>query len=128
VEFTPSTGFRLPALVELARRHAVPYAGHDGKAGETLVKSVLAPMFAMRYLRVRTWSGTNLLGGCDSALAAPLVLDLARLAAAAHRAGRHSPHTDLAFFFKDRVGPAPHALPDQWAALVAFVQGLAAAS
>jgi hypothetical protein len=37
-------------------------------------------------------------------------------------------HTDLAFFFKDPVGPAPHALPDQWAALVAFVQGLAAAS
>ena len=141
----------------------LPYAGHDGKTGETLVKSVLAPMFAMRNLRVRTWSGVNLLGGgdganlaepgrqrgqvrqqaarararrsatcrrastrieyvtdigdfktawdlitfsgflgtpmrmeftwhgCDSALAAPLVLDLARLTAAAHAAGPGRP-------------------------------------
>ncbi|WP_250030757.1 inositol-3-phosphate synthase [Paractinoplanes maris] len=195
VDFTPSTGSRLPALRELAALHGLPYAGHDGKTGETLVKSVLAPMFAMRHLRVRTWSGTNLLGGgdganladpaanaakagskqrvlaetlgyqpegsshieyvddigdfktawdlitfsgflgtrmrmefswhgCDSALAAPLVLDLARLTAAAHAAGRGGPLLELAFFFKDPIGEVPHALPDQWAALVAFVRGL----
>jgi myo-inositol-1-phosphate synthase len=195
VEFTPSAGPRLPALAELARRHAIPYAGYDGKTGETLVKSVLAPMFAMRHLRVRSWSGTNLLGGgdganlatpaagdakvaskqrvlaetlgyqpqggtridyvedlgdfktawdlitftgflgigmrmeftwhgCDSALAAPLVLDLARLTAAAHRAGRHGPLAELAFFFKDPAGAAAHALPDQWVALVSFVRSL----
>jgi len=196
VDFTPSTGARLPALDTLAARHAVPYAGHDGKTGETLVKSVLAPMFAMRNLRVRTWSGTNLLGGgdganladpganaakatskqrvlgqtlgyepqgstrieyvddigdfktawdlitfsgflgtamrmeftwhgCDSALAAPLVLDLARLTAAAHKAGRTGPLTELAFFFKDPLGPAvPHALAEQWALLLSFVRGL----
>jgi myo-inositol-1-phosphate synthase len=203
VDFTPSTGARLPALDALAHRHAVPYAGHDGKTGETLVKSVLAPMFAMRHLRVRTWSGTNLLGGgdganladpganaakaiskqrvlgetlgyepqgntrieyvddigdfktawdlitfsgflgtsmrmeftwhgCDSALAAPLVLDLARLTAAAHKSGRTGPLSDLAFFFKDPLGggpgPAgsvPHALAEQWALLASFVRGLA---
>jgi len=196
VDFTPSTGARLPALDSLAQRHAVPYAGHDGKTGETLVKSVLAPMFAMRHLRVRTWSGTNLLGGgdganladpganaakatskqrvlgetlgyepqgntrieyvddigdfktawdlitfggflgtsmrmeftwhgCDSALAAPLVLDLARLTAAAHRSGRTGPLTDLAFFFKDPLGSVPHALAEQWALLASFVRGLA---
>jgi myo-inositol-1-phosphate synthase len=195
VDFTPSTGARLPALRELADRAGLPYAGHDGKTGETLVKSVLAPMFAMRNLRVRTWSGTNLLGGgdganladpaanaakagskqrvlaetlgyqpqgsshieyvddigdfktawdlitftgflgtrmkmefswhgCDSALAAPLVLDLARLTAAAQAAGRSGPLTELAFFFKDPIGDVPHDLAGQWAALVAFVRGL----
>ena len=42
--------------------------------------------------------------GCDSALAAPLVLDLARLTAAAHRAGRAGPLPELGFFFKDPLG------------------------
>ncbi|MGX7827326.1 inositol-3-phosphate synthase [Actinokineospora sp. 24-640] len=67
VDFTPSTGARLPALDELARERGVPYAGSDGKTGETLVKSALASMFARRALRVRSWSGTNLLGGGDGA-------------------------------------------------------------
>ena len=44
--------------------------------------------------------------GCDSALAAPLVLDLARLMSAAHRAGRSGPLVDLAYFFKDPLGRA----------------------
>ena len=39
VDFTPSTGPTLPALAELAARRGVPYAGRDGKTGETLVKS-----------------------------------------------------------------------------------------
>ncbi|HEX5596882.1 MAG TPA: inositol-3-phosphate synthase [Micromonosporaceae bacterium] len=195
VDFTPSTGARLPALAELARRQAVPFAGHDGKTGETLIKSVLAPMFAMRNLRVHTWSGTNLLGGgdgqtlaepaanaaksaskqrvlaetlgyqpqgtssieyvddlgdfktawdlitfsgflgsamrmeftwhgCDSALAAPLVLDLARLTAAAHAAGRSGPLPELAFFFKDPLGATDHTLAGQWNILRDFVAGL----
>jgi len=195
VDFTPSTGARLPALAELAGRRGLPYAGHDGKTGETLLKSVLAPMFAMRNLAVRSWSGLNLLGGgdganladpganasksaskqrvlgetlgylpegqtridyvaglgdfktawdlitfdgflgtgmrmefcwhgCDSALAAPLVLDLARITAAAHAAGRAGPLTGLSFFFKDPLGDVSHALPDQWQALRAFLAGL----
>jgi myo-inositol-1-phosphate synthase len=195
IDFTPSTGARLPALDQLARRAGLPYAGNDGKTGETLVKSVLAPMFAMRNLRVRSWSGLNLLGGgdganladpaanaakvaskqrvlgdalgyqpegtsridyveeigdfktawdlvtfagflgtgmrveftwhgCDSALAAPLVLDLSRLTAAAHRAGRSGPLTELGFFFKDPLGDGPSALAEQWAILAGFVAGL----
>ncbi|KAB8191793.1 myo-inositol-1-phosphate synthase [Nonomuraea phyllanthi] len=195
VDFTPSTGARLPALETLAEREGLPYGGHDGKTGETLVKSVLAPMFALRNLKVRTWSGTNLLGGgdganladpaanaaksaskqrvlgetlgyvpqgdtridfvedlddfktawdlisfegflgtrmrmeftwhgCDSALAAPLILDLARLTAAAHRAGRTGPLTELAFFFKDPLGKVPHGLAEQWQALRAAVDAL----
>ncbi|MEH0823514.1 MULTISPECIES: inositol-3-phosphate synthase [unclassified Micromonospora] len=191
VDFTPSTGLRLPALAELAVARDLPYAGHDGKTGETLVKSVLAPMFAMRHLAVRSWSGVNLLGGgdgatladpaanaakveskqrvlgetlgylpqgqtrieyveelgdfktawdlitfagflgtgmrmeftwhgCDSALAAPLVLDLARLTAAAHAAGRVGPLSELAFFFKDPLGSPTHSLAEQWQRLVEF--------
>jgi myo-inositol-1-phosphate synthase len=63
--------------------------------------------------------------GCDSALAAPLVLDLARLTAAAHRGGRSGPLPELAFFFKDPLGDVPHGLSAQWNALVAMVEGLA---
>jgi myo-inositol-1-phosphate synthase len=195
VDFTPSTGARLPALAELAKERRLPYAGHDGKTGETLLKSVLAPMFAMRNLTVRSWSGINLLGGgdganlanpganatksaskqralgailgyvpegasridfvadigdfktawdlitfsgflgtamqlqftwhgCDSALAAPLVLDLARITPAAHEAGHAGPLAPLAFFFKDPLGDVDHALHAQWESLCAFLIGL----
>lgn len=188
VDFTPSTGARLPALDELARAAGMPYAGSDGKTGETLMKSVLAPMFAQRALRVRAWSGTNLLGagdgatlsdpdaaasknaskqrvlgetlgygvegdvhidyvaemgdwktawdhvlfegflgarmtlqfvwqGCDSALAAPLVLDLARFMAHALRARCAGPVTPMAFFFKDPLGEVDHGLAAQYLAL-----------
>ncbi len=65
VDFTPSTGIRLPALETLAEQQRVPYAGSDGKTGETLVRSTLAPMFTTRGFTVRSWSGTNLLGGGD---------------------------------------------------------------
>lgn len=67
VDFTPSPGVRLPALHELALAKGVPYAGSDGKTGETLLRTVLAPMFTARALRVRSWAGTNLLGGGDGA-------------------------------------------------------------
>ena len=43
--FTPSTGARLPALHALAGERGIPYAGQDGKTGETLLEAVLAPMF-----------------------------------------------------------------------------------
>jgi len=191
VDFTPSTGARLPALEELAERHGVPWGGSDGKTGETLVKSVLAPMFAARALRVRSWAGTNLLGGgdgatladpeameskarskargleamlghpvdgpvhidniadlgdwktawdhltfsgflgtrmsmqftwqgCDSALAAPLVIDLARLVDLALRRGEVGPLPALGFFFKDPVGSEEHRLFEQQRVLTAW--------
>ncbi|MEU3210486.1 inositol-3-phosphate synthase [Nocardiopsis alba] len=191
VEFTPNAGPRPPALSALAERLGLPWAGSDGKTGETLVKSALAPMFATRALRVRSWSSTNLLGGGDgrtladpgsndsktsskarglehllghpvdgplhidyvpdlggtkvawdhvsfegflgartslqftwsghdSALAAPLILDLARLTAHAHRTGRVGPVPELGFFFKDPAGGGPHGLAEQWRALTAW--------
>lgn len=65
INFTPSPGASLPALVELAREVAVPLAGRDGKTGETLLKTALAPMFAIRALTVEGWYGTNILGNMD---------------------------------------------------------------
>ena len=41
--FTPSVAADIPALTELARRSGVPIAGKDGKTGQTLMKTVLAP-------------------------------------------------------------------------------------
>jgi myo-inositol-1-phosphate synthase len=191
VNFTPSVGARLLALDQLARAARLPWAGSDGKTGETLVKSALAPMFAARALRVRSWAGTNLLGGgdganladpdaaasklaaksrvlstvldqpvveplhidyvpdlgdwktawdhvsfdgflgvrmslqftwqgCDSALAAPLVLDLARLLARAHEVGEVGPVGAFGFFFKDPVGTAEHRLEAQYDELCAW--------
>ena len=42
--------------------------------------------------------------GCDSALAAPLLLDLARLGALALERGERGVVAELAFFFKDPAG------------------------
>ncbi len=39
--------------------------GHDGKTGETLLKSVLAPMFAARNLEIMSWVGHNIFGNLD---------------------------------------------------------------
>ncbi|MEU8952910.1 inositol-3-phosphate synthase [Streptomyces sp. NPDC048518] len=191
VNFTPSTGLHHPRLADAARTSGLPHAGRDGKTGQTLLRSVLGPMFAQRALAVRAWSGTNLLGGgdgaaladpaaaaaknagkervladtlgaapegevhiddvpslgdwktawdhiafdgflgtrmvlqttwqgCDSALAAPLILDLARLMARAHERGFTGAQPALAFYFKDPDPGAPSALGEQFAELVGF--------
>ncbi|WP_336321987.1 inositol-3-phosphate synthase [Streptomyces lavendofoliae] len=194
VNFTPSTGARTAALADAFAARGLPHAGRDGKTGQTLLRSVLAPMFTQRALAVRAWSGTNLLGGgdgaaladpaaaaaknagkervltdtlghapegevhiddvpslgdwktawdhvafdgflgsrmvlqtiwqgCDSALAAPLVLDLARLVARAHEAGLSGPLPELGFYFKDPDG-GPAALSEQYTALLSFAARL----
>src|SRR5690606_38769679 len=63
VNSPPSAGRRRPALAEAAETAGLPPAGRDGKTGQTLLRSVLGPMFRQRALAVRAWSGTNLLGG-----------------------------------------------------------------
>ncbi|MGA5076382.1 inositol-3-phosphate synthase [Streptomyces griseoincarnatus] len=195
VNFTPSTGLHHPALARLAAEAGVPYAGRDGKTGQTLLRSVLGPMFQQRALAVRAWSGTNLLGGgdgaaladpaaaaaknagkervladtlgaapegevhiddvpalgdwktawdhiafdgflgsrmilqtiwqgCDSALAAPLVLDLVRLLLRAGQQGITGPLGELGFYFKDPVGDGPASLGEQYTELKRFAARL----
>lgn len=184
INFTPSTGSALGGLCELADRNGVPHMGRDGKTGETLVKSTLAPMFAGRNLQVLSWEGHNILGnrdglvledeanaagklsskgdvlesilpdiehnrvridytpsladwktawdyihfegflntemkmqftweGSDSALAAPLVLDLVRLAAHADEHGEGGLQPQLASFFKAPLGVDEHDFSQQ---------------
>jgi myo-inositol-1-phosphate synthase len=185
VNFTPSVGAALPALEALAMERGIPLAGRDGKTGETLLKSALAPMFKMRELKVKSWIGFNVLGngdgaalrdpgrsahkseskarvvpgilgyepfslvridyaptlgdwktawdmiqfegflgtpmtlqltwqGCDSALAAPLVLDLVRLVDLAAERGDRGPLAHLAFFFKSPLACDVHDLSGQY--------------
>ncbi|WP_210417311.1 inositol-3-phosphate synthase [Cellulomonas sp. Y8] len=194
--FTPSAGMGLPALQVLAAEAGVPVAGQDGKTGQTWLRTVLAPAFADRGLRVLSWAGSNLLGGGDGAtladpeavrsklasktrglrdltgsdvtplhidhvpdlgdvkvawdhvhaagflgsritlqttwsaydsmLAAPMVLDLARLLALAHAGGAAGVVPELGFFFKDPWGSDRHAAADQAGDLVRWARGLAA--
>ncbi len=63
--FTPSVAADAPALAEFARRRGVPVAGKDGKTGQTLLKTVLAPMLRARALHVDGWFSTNILGNRD---------------------------------------------------------------
>ncbi|MBO0607517.1 inositol-3-phosphate synthase [Myceligenerans salitolerans] len=194
--FTPSACIALPALAQLATERGIPFAGQDGKTGQTWLRTVLAPAMAARNLRVLSWSGTNLLGGGDGAtladpdavgsklssksrglravtgagttplhidyvpdlgdvkvawdhvhvegflgsrltlqttwsaydsmLAAPLVLDLARLLALAHAAGLSGPVPELGFFFKDPWGSDVHDAAAQERMLSDWVRRTAA--
>jgi myo-inositol-1-phosphate synthase len=197
VNFTPSVGSDLPALEELALEKGVLHVGRDGKTGETLMKAVLAPMFAARNLHVMSWVGHNIFGnmdgkvlddpankankvrskdhllteilgykpstlvtieyiedmadwktawdhihfrgfldtkmtlqftwqGCDSLLAAPLVLDLVRFTERERRRGKSGVMTHLSSFFKSPMGKSvppefhkQYVLLEQWADEVA---------
>lgn len=63
--FTPSVAADIPALIEFAENKRVPIAGKDGKTGQTMIKSVLAPAFKTRALKVEGWYSTNILGNRD---------------------------------------------------------------
>lgn len=65
INFTPSLSFDIPALLELAQYNKVPLCGKDGKTGQTLYKTALAPMFQQRGLKVTGWYSTNILGNRD---------------------------------------------------------------
>lgn len=194
INFTPAPGPAVPALAGFAARQRLPVLGNDGKTGETLVKTVLAPMFRDRALNVLAWEGYNMLGnrdgaaladprrraakienkdrvlgsilgesqihtrvgidfvpslhdwktawdfihfegflgarmslqftwqGSDSALAAPLILDLARMALRAQDRGEGGPLAAAAPFFKNPVGVAEHDFHRQMDAFRAWVR------
>jgi myo-inositol-1-phosphate synthase len=63
--FTPSVAADAPALIEFAEREGVPVAGKDGKTGQTLMKTVIAPGLRSRALTVEGWFSTNILGNRD---------------------------------------------------------------
>ncbi|MGI9591077.1 MAG: inositol-3-phosphate synthase, partial [Myxococcota bacterium] len=65
VNFTPNVSVELPALRELARRSKVPYCGKDGKTGQTLLKTAIAPTLGLRGLKVEGWISANYLGNAD---------------------------------------------------------------
>jgi myo-inositol-1-phosphate synthase len=67
--FTPSLT-NVPALAEQANNTGTPFAGMDGKTGQTLLKTAMASMFRARRLLIEGWYSTNFLGNGDG-----LVLD-----------------------------------------------------
>jgi myo-inositol-1-phosphate synthase len=54
-----------PALEGLAKAKGVAIGGKDFKTGQTMIKTVLAPMFKARMLGVAGWYSTNILGNRD---------------------------------------------------------------
>jgi myo-inositol-1-phosphate synthase len=64
VNFTPSLS-KVAALEKLSEKLGIPIAGEDGKTGQTFIKTVLAPAFVARQLRVEGWYSTNILGNND---------------------------------------------------------------
>ncbi len=61
----PNLTVDIPALQQLARKQGVPLAGKDFKTGQTLLKTVLAPMLKARMLGLSGWFSTNILGNRD---------------------------------------------------------------
>lgn len=179
INFTPSLGASFPAALELAKERKTTVCGKDGKTGETLMKTVLAPMFAYRNFKILSWVGHNIFGnrdavvlddpvnraskiqtkdqvvssivgykptthvsieyipslddwktawdhihfqgflgtkmilqflwqGCDSLLAAPLLIDIVRLTLLAQRRGEVGVLKHLACFFKSPMGCDEH--------------------
>jgi myo-inositol-1-phosphate synthase len=65
VNGTPNLSADMPALQELSRRRGLPVAGKDLKSGQTMMKTVLAPMLKARALGLSGWFSTNILGNRD---------------------------------------------------------------
>lgn len=192
INFTPSLGSSFPAAIQLAEERKASVSGKDGKTGETLMKTVLAPMFYHRNFKVLSWVGHNIFGnrdgivlddpvnksskiltkdqvvssivgykpqthvsieyiqslddwktawnhihyqgflgtkmilqfiwqGCDSLLAAPLLLDIVRLTLLAQRRGESGVLKHLACFFKSPMGCDQHDFFEQMDLLAAYV-------
>jgi myo-inositol-1-phosphate synthase len=61
----PNLACDVPALEKLAVDRGVAIGGKDFKTGQTMIKTVLAPMFKARMLGVAGWYSTNILGNRD---------------------------------------------------------------
>ena len=61
----PNLTVDFPAMLQHAENHKVPVCGKDFKTGQTMLKTVLAPMFKTRMLGLNGWFSTNILGNRD---------------------------------------------------------------
>jgi myo-inositol-1-phosphate synthase len=61
----PNLTCDFPAMVQLAKDKGVAIGGKDFKTGQTMMKTVLSPMFKARMLGVAGWYSTNILGNRD---------------------------------------------------------------
>lgn len=61
----PNLCIDIPAMWELAEKNKVAICGKDYKTGQTMLKTVLAPMLKTRMLGLNGWFSTNILGNRD---------------------------------------------------------------
>ncbi|MCD7930938.1 MAG: inositol-3-phosphate synthase [Tannerellaceae bacterium] len=61
----PNLCVDIPAMWELSAQKQVPICGKDYKTGQTMLKTVLAPMLKTRMLGLEGWFSTNILGNRD---------------------------------------------------------------
>lgn len=61
----PNLTTDVPALWQLAAQTQTPICGKDFKTGQTLLKTVIAPMLKTRMLGLNGWFSTNILGNRD---------------------------------------------------------------
>ncbi len=61
----PNLAIDTPALIEYAKQQNVPIAGKDFKTGQTMLKTVIAPMLKARMLGLNGWFSSNILGNRD---------------------------------------------------------------
>ena len=61
----PNLAVDAPVLRQFATDRNIPISGKDFKTGQTLMKTVLAPMLKARQLGLSGWYSTNILGNRD---------------------------------------------------------------
>ena len=61
----PNLTVDMPAIWDLAKKTGTPILGKDFKTGQTMLKTVLTPMFKTRMLGLNGWFSTNILGNRD---------------------------------------------------------------
>lgn len=61
----PNLTVDCPAILELAHEMGVPVSGKDFKTGQTLLKTIIAPGIAARFLKIEGWFSNNILGNRD---------------------------------------------------------------
>ncbi len=61
----PNLCVDMPAMWDFSKERNVPICGKDFKTGQTMLKTVLAPMLKTRMLGLDGWFSTNILGNRD---------------------------------------------------------------